>query len=164
MQQASYFKKDNGNGNAESQANVWGSEAQSFQRSDQVQPGEHQQTVGRTHACRASQREFQKARDRLKRANRDLGETAAFIAAAFTTATAVQAVIGFAYEKIGLSREILQLVFAGYVLIIIALVLIGALRSANALYRRKRAEREIDSTKKGIFDYCPVEEWPKAEE
>ena len=119
---------------------------------------------GNLHACRASQREFQQARDRLKRANRDLGETAAFIAAAVTAATAVQAVISFANEKLGLTQNTLQVVFMGYILIIGVLIVSGALRVAHAMYRRKQAERQIDDTKKCIFDFCPVEEWPKAEE
>lgn len=165
MEQVNFFKKDNGFEKIAGQANAWGSEVQAFQRSDaKVHPNEYQQTVGRLHACRASQREFQQARDRLKRANRDLGETAAFIAATLTTATAVQAVIGFAHDQLGLPREFLQLGFLGYILVIVLIVGFGTLRVASAMYRRKRAERELDRSKKGIFDYCPLEEWPKAEE
>lgn len=164
MEQVNLLKKDNGFGKAAGQANGWASDDQTFQPLDPRAYQNEGQTVGRLHACRASQREFQQARDRLKRANRDLGESAAFIAAVLTTATAVQAVIGFAHDQLGLSQQILQLAFAGYMLVIFLVVAFGALRIANALYRRKRAEREIDRTKKGIFDYCPVEEWPRVEE
>ncbi len=53
--------------------------------------GENQPSRGKVHACKASQRGYQQACDRLKRAERDLAETTAFIAAALTTVTAVQA-------------------------------------------------------------------------
>jgi hypothetical protein len=119
---------------------------------------------GNVHACRASQRDFQQARDRLKRANRDVGETAAFLAASLTTVTAIQAVISLANKELELSREILQLAFLVYIAVFVLLLVLGTLRVAHALHRRARAEREIDRTKKGIFDFCSVEEWPGIEE
>ncbi len=122
------------------------------------------QKLGDLHACRASRRNFQQARDRLRRANRDLGETAAFIAASLTTVTAIQAVITIAKEKLELSKEILKVAFDSYIVILILIFLLGALRANSALRRRARAEREIDQTKKGIFDFCAVDEWLKIEE
>ena len=119
---------------------------------------------GNVHACRASQRDFQQARDRLKRANRDLGETAAFLVASLTTVTAIQAVISLANKELELSLDILQLAFLVYIVVFVLLLVLGTWRVANALHRRAKAEREIDRTKKGIFDFCPVEEWSKGEE
>lgn len=127
-------------------------------------PAESQQSIGKIHACKASRRGYQQASDRLRRANRDLGETAAFIAASLTTVTAIQAVISIANDKLGLSRDILQLAFNGYIGIFILILLVGAVRANNALRRRAKAEKEIDQAKKGIFEFCPTEQWPKLEE
>ena len=127
-------------------------------------PAESQPSKGRIHACKASRRGYQQARDRLRRANRDLGETAAFIAASLTTVTAIQAVISIANDKLGLSREILQLAFNGYIAIFILILLLGAFRAGSALRRRAQAEREIDQTKKGIFEFCSTDEWAQVEE
>jgi len=125
---------------------------------------ENLQSKGRIHACKASRRGYQQASDRLRRANRDLGETAAFIAASLTTVTAIQAVISVANDKLGLSREILQLAFNSYIAVFILILLLGALRINGALRRRAQAERDIDQTKKGIFEFCPLDQWPKLEE
>lgn len=127
-------------------------------------PAGSQQSIGKVHACKASRRGYQQASDRLRRANRDLGETAAFIAASLTTVTAIQAVISIANDKLGLSRDILQLAFNGYIGIFILILLVGAVRANNALRRRAKAEKEIDQAKKGIFEFCPTEQWPKLEE
>ena len=116
------------------------------------------------HACKASRRGYQQARDHLRRAERDLAETAAFIAASLTTVTAIQAVITVAKDKLELSRDILQLAFQGYVGIFLLILLLGALRVRTAIRRRTQAEREIDQTKKGIFEFCPMDQWPKPEE
>jgi len=116
------------------------------------------------HACKASQREYQLARDRLQRAERDLAETAAFIVASLTTVTAIQAVIGIAKDKLELSKEILQLAFQSYVAIFILIFLLGALRIRNAIRRRTQAEKDIDQMKKGIFEFCDSPQWPKPEE
>src|SRR6266498_3317042 len=113
-----------------------------------AQPEENHQSVGRIHACRASQRGFQQASDRLKRANRDLGETAAFIAASLTTVTAVEAVINIAVKTINLSKDILQVAFDVYIAIFVIIFILGALRTQNALHRRAKAEREIDQAKR----------------
>ena len=121
-------------------------------------------TLGDLHACKNSQQRFWQARARLRRANRDLGETAAFIAASLTTVTAIQAVISIANDKLGLSQNILQIVFDVYIALLILIFVWGAIRANHAIRRRARVEREIDQTKKGIFDFCPVDEWPKDDE
>jgi hypothetical protein len=61
-----------------------------------AQMDQNHRSRGNAHACKACQRVYQQACDRLKRAERDLGETAAFIAASLTTATAIEAVINIA--------------------------------------------------------------------
>ena len=126
--------------------------------------GQNQQPKAEIHACKASRRGYQQARDHLRRAERDLGETAAFIAASLTTVTAIQAVITVAKDKLELSKDILQLAFQGYVGIFLLILLLGALRVRNAIRRRTQAEREIDQTKKAIFEFCPTEQWPKPED
>jgi hypothetical protein len=126
--------------------------------------GEIQPSRGKVHACKASQRGYQQACDHLKRAERDLAETAAFIAAALTTVTAVQAVISLARDKLELSKEVLQLAFQGYVVVFILIFLLGALRVRWAIRRRTQAEKEIDQTKKGIFEFCDLPQWPRPEE
>jgi cytochrome c biogenesis protein CcdA len=100
----------------------------------------------------------------LKRAERDLAETAAFMAASLTTVTAIQAVVSIARDKLELSRDILQLAFQGYVVVFILIFLLGALRIRSAIQRRSEAEREIDQTKKGIFEFCEPVQWPKPED
>src|SRR5687768_2194587 len=102
--------------------------------------GQNQQTKAEIHACKASRRGYQQARDHLRRAERDLGETAAFIAASLTTVTAIQAVITVARDKLELSRDILQLAFQGYVGIFLLILLLGALRVRSAIHRRTQAE------------------------
>jgi len=129
-----------------------------------VQPKESQQPRGEIHACKASRRGYQQARDRLKRADRDLGETAAFIAASLTTVTAIQAVISIAKDELELSNDVLQLAFNGYIAIFILILLLGVFRARSAMHRRSQAEREIDQTKKGIFEFCPMDQWPEPEE
>ena len=152
-----------------SQANVWvprrirETNPNTRKPLEQIQPEGSQQSTGRIHACKASQRGFQQASDHLKRANRDLGETAAFIAASLTTVTAIQAVISLAKAELGLSIEILQMAFNAYITIFILIFVLGALRARSALRRRAKAEREIDQTKKGIFEFCPMDQWPKTE-
>jgi cytochrome c biogenesis protein CcdA len=138
---------------------------------DQVQPHVKIMTIGQTqplkaegHACKASLRGHQQARDHLKRAERDLGETAAFIAASLTTVTAIQAVITVARDKLELSRDILQLAFQGYVAIFLLILLLGTLRVSHAIHRRTLAERDIDQTRKGIFEFCDPNQWNVAEE
>jgi hypothetical protein len=117
-----------------------------------------------THACRASRRGLQQANDRLKRANRDLGEAAAFIAASLTTVTAAEAVINIAVDKIGLSRAILQPAFDVYIAIIAVICLWGILRVIAVTHRRAKAESDIDQAKHGIFEFCPGDQWPRLEE
>ena len=43
-------------------------------------------------------------------------------------------------------------------------VLLGAVRVSHAMRKRTRAEREIDQTRKGIFEFCEPEQWQKSEE
>lgn len=126
--------------------------------------GHHPQTRGESHACKASLRGYQQARDHLKRAERDLAETAAFMAASLTTVTAIQAMITVARDKLELSKEVLQLAFQGYVAVFLLILILGALRVNHAIRRRTRAERDIDQTRKGIFEFCEPEQWRKAEE
>ena len=125
---------------------------------------ENHQPIGRIHACKASQRGYQQARDHLRRADRDLAETAAFIAGSLTTVTAIQAVISIANDKLELPIQILQIAFNGYIALFILILVLGASRVSNAIRRRAQAEREIDQTKKGIFEFCPPDQWPKSEE
>jgi hypothetical protein len=131
---------------------------------EKVQLEKNQPSKGKQHACKASQRGYQQACDRLKRAERDLAETAAFIAASLTTVTAIQAVISVAKEKLDLSTQVLQLAFQGYIVIFVLIFLFGALRIRTAIHRRTQAENEIDQTKKGIFEFCDTDQWPKSEE
>jgi cytochrome c biogenesis protein CcdA len=131
---------------------------------EKVRLEEIQPSKGKLHACKASQRGYQLACDRLKRAERDLAETAAFIAASLTTVTAIQAVISIAKDKLELSKEVLQFAFQGYIAIFILIFLLGALRIRGAIHRRTQAERDIDQTKKGIFEFCDPPQWPKPEE
>ena len=144
--------------------NQFGTNHQAERAAEKFQLEQTLKSRGNVHACRASQRDFQQARDRLNRANRDLGETAAFLVASLTTVTAFQAVISLANKELALSLDVLQLAFLAYIVVFVLLLVLGALRVANALHRRTRAEREIDRTKKGIFDFCSVEEWSKVEE
>jgi len=132
--------------------------------SQKVQVAENHPPKAKIQACKASQREFQQACDRMKRAERDLAETAAFMAASLTTVTAIQAVISVAKDKLELSKEVLQFAFQGYVVIFILIFLLGALRIRNAILRRTQAEKDIDQTRKGIFEFCEPTQWPKPEE
>ena len=138
---------------------------------DRVRPPAEMLTISQNypskaagHACKASLRGYQQARDHLKRAERDLAETAAFIAASLTTVTAIQAMITVARDKLELSREILQLAFQGYVGVFLLILLMGALRVREAMRRRTQAEKDIDQTRKGIFEFCDPDQWHKAEE
>jgi hypothetical protein len=117
----------------------------------------------RVHACRSSRHAFQQACDHLKRAERDLAETAAFIVASLTTVAAVQAVVAFVQEKLGLSTGVLLLVFLSFLGIFIFVFMLGVLRISSAIRRRTKAEREIDQTKRAIFEFCQEDEWPKPE-
>jgi hypothetical protein len=126
--------------------------------------GENHRTKADTHACRAYQHVYQQARDHLRRAERDLAETAAFIAGSLTTVTAIQAVITVANDKLELSKAILQLVFQGYVGVFLLILLLGGLRVRTAMRRRALAEKEMDQATKGMFIFCPVEPLPQPDE
>ena len=116
------------------------------------------------HACKASQRVFQQASDHLRRANRDLGEVAAFLAASLTTVTAVEAVINMAVDKLHLSEVILRMAFDGYIVLLALILSLGVLRFAVVLQRRAQAEQELDQAKRSIYQFCEMGQWPKAEE
>jgi len=122
------------------------------------------ETKGNAHACKRSWRNYQHALDCFKRAERDLGETFAFIAASLTTVTAVQAVITIARKELDWSTEILQIAFQSYIAVILLIMLVGLIRASSALWRRARAERDIDQTKRALFEFCPMDQWPKVEE
>lgn len=122
-----------------------------------------QQSIARTHACKGSQRSYRHARDLLKRAERDLAETAAFIAGSLTTVTAVQAVITLARKELELPMELLQWAFQGYVVVILLIFFLGAVRVRSAIRRRAQAEKELDQAKKGIIEFCGTDQWPKLE-
>jgi len=147
------------------QADVWVSPNLGYQQTNPgFQNDAGRQSKGQVHACKASQRNLQQATDQLRRANRDLGETAAFIAASLTTVTAVEAVINIAVEKIGLAPKVLQAAFDVYILLLVLIFAWGALRMRGALSKRSRAEQDFDQAKKGVFEFCPVEQWPKPED
>lgn len=141
----------------------------------QVSRGNGQSSVGsrieeaaglraHAHACKASQRDLQLASDHLRRANRDLGELAAFIAGSLTTVTAIEAVINIAVDGIGLPTSLLHLAFEIYIGFLVAILVLGVFRFAVVMRRRARAEKEMDRAKRGIYEFCPVDEWSKHEE
>jgi len=122
-----------------------------------------QPTKAEIHACRSSRHAFQQACDHLKRAERDLAETAAFIVSSLTTVTAIQAVITIAKGDLQLSTEALKLVFLGYMVIFVLIFVLGAMRIRSAIRRRTKAEREIDQTKRAMFEFCQPDQWPQSE-
>jgi cytochrome c biogenesis protein CcdA len=134
------------------------------QQLQQLFPSNGKHAVPDDKLCRVSRRNLEHANDRLKRANRDLGETAAFIAASLTTITAVEAVINIAIHEINLSVDILRVAFDVYIAIFLIIFLWGAFRAQGALHKRARAEQEIDQAKRGIFEHCSDEPLPKPEE
>jgi len=111
------------------------------------------------HARKAWRRLYLEARNHFRQADRDLGETAAFVAASLTTATAIEAVMTVANDKLGLSKSILQEGFYIYIGIFILILASGLFRGRNALRRRARAEKELRQARKGIFKYFQFEEW-----
>ena len=115
-------------------------------------------------AYRNSKRRLEWASDQIARANRDLGEMAAFIAASLTTVTAVQAVINIAIDRLGLAKEILQIAFNTYLGILIFILVVGSLRFIRIMYRRTRAETEIDRAKQRIYEFDEVKDSLKPEE
>jgi len=151
------------------QANVWAPATQPLRNPESNPSGfvEYvplqgvQQSLGNAHACKISKRFLQEADDQLSRANRDLGETAAFLAASLTTVTAIEAVINIATERIGIPREILQIAFKDLAVLFLGILVWGVIRAHNAIQRRARAEQDIDQAKRGIFEFCPTDQWPK---
>lgn len=134
------------------------------QLSEQVPVQDVQGLRASAHACKASQRGFQQANDRLRRANRDIGEAAAFLAASLTTITAVEAVINLASGTLHLQENILKLAFDLYIVFLFAILTAGVLRFAVVLNRRAQAEKEVDEAKQAVYRFCEIEQWPKAEE
>ena len=131
---------------------------------EELQPEQVEDLRISAHAGKAARRALQQANDHFRRANRDLGELAAFIAASLTTVTAIEAVITIAVDKLGLAREMLRTAFDGYILFLVMLLLVGSIRFGWIMHRRARAEKEIDHAKQLIYKFCPPEEWPKLEE
>jgi hypothetical protein len=125
---------------------------------------EEPELLAHTHACKASQHALEQANDHLRRANRDLGELAGFIAASLTTVTAIEAVINIAIDKIGLPTQILQTAFDLYIGLLGAILILGAVRFGVVMRRRGRAEKELDLAKRAIYRYCPMPQQHKAEE
>jgi len=130
---------------------------------DVFQPAEKRQPIVIAHARKAWRRLYLEARDHFRQADRDLGETAAFVAASLTTATAIEAVITVANDKLGLSKSILQEGFYIYIGIFFLILASGLWRGRNALRKRAKAERELRQARKGIFKYFQPEEWSKVE-
>ena len=126
--------------------------------------GENHRSRADSHACRAYQHVYEQARDHLRRAERDLAETAAFIAASLTTVTAIQAVITIANDKLELPMHVLRMAFWGYGGIFLLIFVVGGLRVRTAMRRRTLAEQEMDQAKKGMFVFCPVEPPPAPDE
>ena len=124
---------------------------------------ENQQTLGEKHAIRTYRRLYLHACDQFKRADRDLGEIAAFVAASLTTATAIEAVMTVANDKLELSKNVLQEGFYVYIGIFLLILLYGVIRGRKAIQNRSNAEKEIDKAKEGLFRYLPAEQWPENE-
>ena len=137
-------------------------------RAKQLPKGSRVQEVhdplAKARACKAYQVDLQEASDQLRRANRDLGELAAFLAASLTTVTAVEAVINIAVDKIDLSRVILHVAFDVYIGLLATILILGLIRFGVVMHRRARAEKELDHAKKGVYTFCPTEQWLKPEE
>ena len=127
-------------------------------------PDDEPELLAHAHACKASQHALEQASDHLRRANRDLGELAGFIAASLTTVTAIEAVINIAIDKIGLPAEILHMAFDLYIGFLAAILILGVLRFGVVLRRRARAEKELDLAKRAIYKFCPLPQQHKAEE
>lgn len=154
------------------QATIWIPDQKNYHKRDWDPPGlleyksskSNLQTLGDRHAHRCIRYRFWKARACLHRANRDLGETAALLAASLTTITAIQAVITIAKDKLELPNKVLHIAFDGYITILALIILLGAFRVTKAIHRRAQAEAEIDQIKKEIFHFLPMDEWSKLEE
>ena len=72
--------------------------------------------------------------------------------------------INIADSKIHIAPEYLKMAFDLYIALLGFILIAGALRSWGAILRRSQAEREIDQAKKGIFEFCPGDDWLKTEE
>jgi hypothetical protein len=131
---------------------------------EKLRPDERMKSTANLVAYRNSKRRLEWASDQIARANRDLGEVAAFIAASLTTVTAVQAVINIAIDRIGLPKEILQIAFNAYIGILIFILLVGGLRFVGVMRRRARAEKEIDRAKQRIYEFDDAKDRLKPEE
>ena len=131
---------------------------------EKLRSGERTKSTNSLVAYRNSKRRLEWANDQIARANRDLGEMAAFLAASLTTVTAVQAVINIAIDRIGLAKEILQIAFNTYIGILIFILVVGGLRFIGIMYRRGRAEKEIDRAKQRIYEFDDVKDALKPEE
>lgn len=131
---------------------------------EKLRSSERTKSTANLVAYRNSKRRLEWANDQIARANRDLGEMAAFLAASLTTVTAVQAVINIAIDRIGLAKEILQIAFNTYIGILIFILVVGGLRFVGIMRRRARAEKEIDRAKQRIYEFDDVKDALKPEE
>jgi hypothetical protein len=131
---------------------------------EKLRSDERMKSTANLVAYRNSKRRLEWASDQIARANRDLGEVAAFIAASLTTVTAVQAVINIAIDRIGLPKEILEIAFNSYIGILIFILLVGGLRFVGVMRRRARAEKEIDRAKQRIYEFDDAKDRLKPEE
>ena len=125
---------------------------------------QHNESKAKLHACKASQRGHQQALDRLRRAKRDLRETAIFLVASITTVIAIQAVISIAREKVVLIDENFGWTLQVFIALLFLILLLGGWRIGSVLRKRTQAERDVDQARKGIFEFCPRDEWPLPEE
>lgn len=83
--------------------------------------------------------------------------------ALITTVTAIEAMINIADSKIHIAPEYLRMTFDLYIVFLVLILITGAFRSWSAILKRSQAEWEIDQAKKGIFEFCPGDEWLKTE-
>jgi hypothetical protein len=50
-----------------------------------------------------------------------------------------------------------------YLVISLAILCYGLLRSRNDLQKRRLAKTALNRARQGLFQYCPIEHWPKSD-
>jgi hypothetical protein len=55
----------------------------------------------------------------------------------------------------------LQIAFKDLAALFLGILVWGIIRARSAIQRRAQAEQDIDQAKKGIFEFCPTNQWPK---